>query len=124
MKIIRCPLNGPRPADEFVCRGQAAAPPAVDAGETAWSEYLYFPDPGRRVWEWWLHAPSGHWFAALRDIERDEILETRPIEAAPSAGENKAASSAGENETAPSADKNEAASSADENKAALSADKK
>ena len=124
MKIIRCPLNGPRPADEFVCRGQAAAPPAADADETAWSEYLYFPDPGRRVWEWWLHAPSGHWFAALRDIERDEILETRPIEAAPSAGENEAAISASKNESAPSADENKAASSADKNKAASSADKK
>jgi sarcosine oxidase subunit delta len=78
LKLIRCPLNGPRPVLEFVSAGEVREPP--DPGrcsDTEWTAYLYnrasVPSVRR---EWWCHTPSGYWFIAERDTARDEILVT------------------------------------------------
>ncbi|MGI9305693.1 MAG: sarcosine oxidase subunit delta [Gammaproteobacteria bacterium] len=81
MKLIRCPLNGLRPEDEFVRGGRILPMPKMEDGDEAWRDYLFFDEnlPGL-VWEWWCHLPSGFWFAARRDTARDEITETRAVE--------------------------------------------
>ena len=78
MKIITCPLNGPRPLLEFVCGGEVREMPDPAACTDAeWSAYLYTRRsvPGVKR-EWWCHTPSGYWFIAERDTARDEILKT------------------------------------------------
>jgi sarcosine oxidase, subunit delta len=78
MKLITCPLNGPRPLLEFVNGGEVrATPDPASCSDAEWSAYLYARHsvPGVRR-EWWCHTPSGYWFIAERDTVRDEILST------------------------------------------------
>jgi sarcosine oxidase subunit delta len=78
MKIITCPLNGPRPLLEFVCGGEVREmPDPATCTDAEWSAYLYTRRsvPGVKR-EWWCHTPSGYWFIAERDTARDEILTT------------------------------------------------
>jgi sarcosine oxidase, subunit delta len=78
MKIITCPLNGPRPLLEFVCGGEVReTPDPATCTDAEWSAYLYTRRsvPGVKR-EWWCHTPSGYWFIAERDTARDEILQT------------------------------------------------
>lgn len=78
MKLLTCPVNGPRPLDEFVFGGEVRAmpdPAAVD--DAAWADYVFHRDgaPGLKR-EWWYHAPSGTWFVAERDTLTDEVKRT------------------------------------------------
>lgn len=77
MKILRCPLNGPRPLLEFVSAGEVREPPDVACSDAEWTAYLFnrASVPGVKR-EWWCHTPSGYWFIAERDTARDEILAT------------------------------------------------
>jgi sarcosine oxidase subunit delta len=78
MKLIVCPLNGPRPLLEFVCGGEVRAmPDPATCDDAVWAAYLYTRRsvPGVKR-EWWCHTPSGYWFVAERDTARDEILKT------------------------------------------------
>lgn len=78
MKIIHCPLNGPRPLIEFVCGGEVRpAPDAHTCTDATWTDYLFARDsvPGVRR-EWWCHTPSGYWFIVERDTASDEFLAT------------------------------------------------
>jgi sarcosine oxidase subunit delta len=78
LKIINCPLNGPRPLLEFVSAGEVREPPDADnCSDGEWTAYLYnrASVPGVKR-EWWCHVPSGHWFIAERDTGCDEILAT------------------------------------------------
>jgi sarcosine oxidase subunit delta len=78
MKLIPCPLNGPRPLLEFVCGGEVRdMPDPSTCDDAAWAQYLYTRRsvPGVKR-EWWCHTPSGYWFVAERDTARDEILKT------------------------------------------------
>ncbi len=78
MKLMPCPLNGPRPLLEFVCGGEVRTMPDPDTcTDAAWASYLFTRDsvPGIRR-EWWCHIPSGYWFVAERDTARDEIVKT------------------------------------------------
>jgi sarcosine oxidase, subunit delta len=82
MKLLTCPLNGPRPLLEFVCGGEVRDMP-VDVGGTRacsdaeWIRYLLNRNSVPRVKrEWWCHTPSGYWFIAERDTARDEFLRT------------------------------------------------
>jgi sarcosine oxidase subunit delta len=81
MKIIHCPVNGPRPLQEFYFGGQfrplpdiAKAGPLSDA---QWADYVFNRNgaPGVQK-EWWYHTPSGTWFIAERDIVTDTFLRT------------------------------------------------
>jgi sarcosine oxidase, subunit delta len=78
MKLIICPLNGPRPLLEFVCGGEVRAMPDPDtASDREWTDYLFARRsvPGVKR-EWWCHTPSGYWFIAERDTARDEFVAT------------------------------------------------
>jgi sarcosine oxidase subunit delta len=81
MKLIPCPLNGLRPADEFVYGGEVrVAPDPAKAGDAEWARYVFHRSgvPGIKK-EWWCHTPSGYWFIAERDTLRDEFLASYPV---------------------------------------------
>lgn len=78
MKIMHCPVNGPRPLQEFQYGGELrAAPDAQTASDEAWAEYVFCRsgEPGVKR-EWWRHVPSGVWFIAERNNVTDEIHKT------------------------------------------------
>lgn len=78
MKIMPCPLNGPRNISEFVYGGDVRKMPKPnECSDKEWSEYVFYTDNrGGVVTEWWLHAPSGYWFIAERHTISDEIIRT------------------------------------------------
>jgi sarcosine oxidase, subunit delta len=78
MKLIPCPLNGPRPADEFVYGGEVRQMPSPSSCDDArWAQYVFNRSgvPGIKR-EWWCHVPSGYWFMLDRDTTTDEVLRT------------------------------------------------
>ena len=80
MKIMHCPLNGPRNIDEFLYGGTVGSmpDPAVVSDE-AWAEYLFIENNTRGlVREWWYHVPTSYWFIAERDTSTDQIVKTYP----------------------------------------------
>jgi sarcosine oxidase, subunit delta len=78
MKLIPCPLNGPRPADEFVYAGEVRDMPDPGSSSDAdWARYVFHRSGVPAVkQEWWCHTPSGYWFIAERNTLTDEILAT------------------------------------------------
>lgn len=79
MKIMHCPLNGPRNIQEFACGGPVKAMPGVEDSDAAWADYVFLDDnPRGFVREWWCHLPSSYWFIAERDTATDAILKTYP----------------------------------------------
>ncbi len=89
MKIMHCPLNGPRNIQEFVYGGEVQDVPADDATDAAWADYVFLENnAGTVVREWWMHAASGYWFIAERDTRTDDILRTyAPGDAPPTGAE-------------------------------------
>ena len=83
MKIMTCPLNGPRNISEFVWGGDVKpAPDAAACTDGDWAEYLFLEDNiAGEVVEWWLHAPSNNWFIARRNTLTDEIMATMTVDA-------------------------------------------
>jgi sarcosine oxidase subunit delta len=80
MKLVPCPLNGLRPADEFIYGGEVRhMPDPAQCTDADWARYLFHRSgaPGVKR-EWWCHAPSGYWFIAERDTTTDEILRSYP----------------------------------------------
>jgi sarcosine oxidase, subunit delta len=78
MKIMTCPINGPRVISEFICGGEVRmVPDPALAGDALWADYVFNRDslPGIRQ-EWWCHTPSGVWFVAERDTASDTIRRT------------------------------------------------
>jgi sarcosine oxidase subunit delta len=77
MKLVPCPLNGPRPMEEFVYGGELREPPAPDVDDAAWGRHVYERQgvPATRR-EWWYHLPSGYWFIAVRDTLNGEFLDS------------------------------------------------
>jgi sarcosine oxidase subunit delta len=78
MKILNCPLNGPRNISEFVWGGEVRImPDPVTATEAEWADYVFLEDnPAGLIREWWYHAPTSFWFIAERDTVTDEIVRT------------------------------------------------
>ena len=79
MKILVCPLNGPRPVSEFAYGGEVRVSPDPNTCTDAeWSAYVFnrSGSPGVK-YEWWCHIASGFWFVALRDT----ALDLAPINA-------------------------------------------
>lgn len=75
MKILDCPVLGPRPASEFICAGGALGGMQFDDLERA-RRAVYFGDATARVKrEWWFHRASQWWFLVTRDTASDAILE-------------------------------------------------
>lgn len=81
MKLMPCPLNGPRNIQEFVCAGEVRAMPDADAGSRAWADYTFQREnTAGVVREWWLHVPTSYWFIAERNTVTDEIIKTYGVE--------------------------------------------
>ena len=78
MRIMHCPLNGPRNISEFVCFGEVRdMPDPAVASDREWTTYLFLENNSAGIVdEWWLHAPSNTWFVARRDTVTDEVLAT------------------------------------------------
>jgi sarcosine oxidase subunit delta len=80
MKILHCPLNGPRNISEFVCLGEAKTVPELEAGAAQWADFVFMErNPAGRVREWWLHVATSYVFLVDRDTRTDEILGTYRI---------------------------------------------
>ena len=82
MRIMHCPLNGPRNISEFVCFGEVREmPDPAAATDREWTAYLFLENnPAGIVDEWWLHAPTNFWFIARRNTVTDEVLETMTVD--------------------------------------------
>lgn len=83
MKLLTCPLNGPRPISEFVYGGEVRAMPDPSCSDDHWTDHIFNRSgiPGVKR-EWWCHSPSGYWFIVTRDTLRDEVLKTSSVEQA------------------------------------------
>ena len=101
MKIMNCPLNGPRNISEFVWGGEVKPmPDPARVSDREWAEYVHIENNiAGVVREWWCHVPTSFWFIAERHTVTDEILRTYPagevfksrveFSAAPKANEEK-----------------------------------
>jgi sarcosine oxidase, subunit delta len=79
MKILNCPLNGPRNISEFVCLGEVKAPPSPTAATSEWSDYVFMErNPAGIVREWWSHVATSYVFIVERDTRTDMIIATYP----------------------------------------------
>ena len=80
MKIIHCPLNGPRNAQEFVYGGEVEAMPDPNAcSDQEWSAFVLLENNTKGVVrEWWCHGPTNYWFIAERDTGTDTFVRTYP----------------------------------------------
>lgn len=87
MKLLTCPLNGPRNIEEFQSFGpmrETVDPDAMPDGD--WARHLFRIENRRgRVIEWWRHVPSNHFFLAERDVVTNEILRTFEPDGPPAA---------------------------------------
>lgn len=83
MKILNCPLNGPRNISEFAWGGEVrAAPDPAASTDGEWTAYLFLENnTAGEIHEWWLHAPSNYWFIARRNTVSDVVLETMTVDA-------------------------------------------
>ena len=80
MKVLNCPLNGPRNISEFVCLGEIKRLPDAQAGPQEWSQFVFIEkNPAGPVREWWLHLATNFLFIVERDTRSDEILATYRI---------------------------------------------
>jgi sarcosine oxidase, subunit delta len=79
MKIMNCPLNGPRNISEFSCLGEVrSSSPAVP--DDAWAAFIWNRDnKAGLVREWWCHLPTTFMFVAERNTLTDEIVATYPF---------------------------------------------
>lgn len=80
MKIMPCPLNGPRNISEFTYGGEVSAmPDPAGCSAEQWADYIFMSDnTAGVVREWWLHNATSYWFIAERNTATDEILRTYP----------------------------------------------
>jgi len=84
MKLLVCPLNGPRPVSEFAYGGEfrpSPKPGSCGAAERRQDVFDRCGSPDIK-YEWWCHIASGCWFIALRDTSRDIVIATYPAETA------------------------------------------
>ena len=80
MKVMSCPLNGPRNIQEFVCFGEVGdMPEPNETSDIDWAEYIWISNnTAGVVREWWCHGATNYWFIAERNTVTDEILKTYP----------------------------------------------
>ena len=78
MKLMTCPINGPRSISEFAYGGELREMPDPGAvSDEAWANYVFNRSgvPAVKT-EWWCHTPSGVWFIAERDNRKDVFVRT------------------------------------------------
>ena len=82
MKIMPCPLNGPRNIQEFICAGPVEPHPDPNrCSDEEWAEYVWLEENlAGVVREWWCHVATSYWFIAERNTVTDEILATYPAD--------------------------------------------
>ena len=82
MKIMPCPLNGPRNIQEFICAGPVEPHPDPNrCTDDEWAAFVWMEENRAGVVrEWWCHAATSYWFIAERDTVTDEILATYPAD--------------------------------------------
>ncbi len=82
MKIMPCPLNGPRNIQEFICAGPVEPHPDPSrCSDDEWAEFVWLEENlAGVVREWWCHAATSYWFIAERNTVTDEILATYPAD--------------------------------------------
>jgi sarcosine oxidase subunit delta len=80
MKILNCPLNGPRNISEFVWGGEVKEMPDPSCcSDRDWAEYVFMENnTAGVVREWWYHVPTSFWFIAERNTVTDEFIRTYP----------------------------------------------
>jgi len=80
MKIMNCPLNGPRNISEFVWGGEVKEMPSgPEVSPHDWAGYVFIENNiAGVVREWWCHVPTSFWFIAERNTVSDEIIRTYP----------------------------------------------
>lgn len=78
MKILNCPLNGPRNINEFIYGGEVKKMPDPNTcSDQEWAEYVFYHNNSKGiVREWWYHAPSAYWFIAERHRVSDDVIRT------------------------------------------------
>lgn len=78
MKIMNCPLNGPRNISEFTYGGELKQmPDPASCSVAEWADYVFNSENALGVvTEWWMHTPSSYWFLVERHTGSDEILRT------------------------------------------------
>ena len=78
MKILTCPLNGPRNIREFTYGGEfKLMPDPARCSDVEWADYVFNSDNlAGVVTEWWLHNASSYWFLAERHTVSDQVLRT------------------------------------------------
>ena len=78
MKIMNCPLNGPRNISEFICAGEVTAEPDPNrCSKAEWADHVFLENNEAGViQEWWCHVPTAYWFIAERNTVTDEIIKT------------------------------------------------
>ncbi|MHA6192961.1 sarcosine oxidase subunit delta [Pseudomonas wadenswilerensis] len=78
MKIMNCPLNGPRNISEFTYGGEfKVMPDPATCSDADWADYVFNSDnEAGVVREWWMHNASSYWFLAERHTVTDQILRT------------------------------------------------
>ena len=82
MKIMPCPLNGPRNIQEFICAGPVEPHPDPNrCTDHEWTEFVWMEENlAGVVREWWCHVATSYWFIAERNTVSDEILATYPAD--------------------------------------------
>ncbi|QMU60362.1 MAG: sarcosine oxidase subunit delta [Gammaproteobacteria bacterium] len=80
MKIMNCPLNGPRNISEFICFGEVTdMPNPNELSDEQWADFTWMSNNTAGVIrEWWCHTATTFWFIAERNTVTDEILNTYP----------------------------------------------
>lgn len=77
MKILNCPLNGPRNISEFACLGEVKTAPPSDAGMADWANFVFTErNTAGLVREWWIHIATNYMFIVDRDTLTEEIIRT------------------------------------------------
>lgn len=80
MKIMNCPLNGPRNISEFAWGGEVKAMPEPNlCTDREWADFVSLENnPAGVIREWWCHLPTSFWFIGERNTLTDEVIRTYP----------------------------------------------
>ena len=80
MKILNCPLNGPRNISEFVWGGEVKVmPDPATCTDREWADYVFIENnKAGVVREWWCHVPTSFWFIAERNTVTNQVIRTYP----------------------------------------------
>jgi sarcosine oxidase, subunit delta len=77
MKILHCPLNGPRNISEFICLGELKPLPSPDAEPSEWAKFAFLENNlAGVVRERWMHIATNYIFVVERDTLSDAIIRT------------------------------------------------